>query len=249
MPIHYLRSLTGKERSRRANRDLALVLAFVAGATDAGGYLAVRHYTSHMSGVVSSMADNLALGDIALWLSGLGAVLAFLTGAACAAILVNWGRRNGLRSEYVSPLLLEAALLISFCFLGRSLEHPIKLFISILTLLLCFTMGLQNAIITKISQAEIRTTHMTGIVTDIGIELGKLLYWNGLRNSTEMKVLADRQKLRLLIALIGLFFLGGLLGALSFRHVGFLFFLPLAALLLILVGVPTVDDLRRVQAH
>jgi uncharacterized membrane protein YoaK (UPF0700 family) len=249
MPIHYLRSLTGKERSRRANRDLALVLAFVAGGTDAGGYLAVRHYTSHMSGVVSSMADNLALGDVGLWLSGLGAVLAFLTGAACAAILVNWGRRHGLRSEYVSPLLLEAALLISFCFLGRYMEHPIKLFLSMLTFLLCFTMGLQNAIIAKISQAEIRTTHMTGIVTDIGIELGKLFYWNGLRNTTDSKVLADRQKLRLLIALIGLFFLGGLLGALSFKHVGFLFFLPLAALLLILVGVPTVDHLRRVQAH
>jgi hypothetical protein len=90
---------------------------------------------------------------------------------------------------------------------------------------------------------------MTGIVTDIGIELGKLFYWNGLRNTTDSKVLADRQKLRLLIALIGLFFLGGLLGALSFKHVGFLFFLPLAALLLILVGVPTVDHLRRVQAH
>jgi uncharacterized membrane protein YoaK (UPF0700 family) len=249
MPIQYLRSLTGKERSQRANRDLALVLAFVAGGTDAGGYLAVRHYTSHMSGIVSSMADNLALGDVGLWLSGFSALLAFLTGAACTAILVNWGRRRGLRSEYIFPMLLEAALLISFCFLGRSLEHPIKLFISILTLLLCFTMGLQNAIITKISRAEIRATHMTGIVTDIGIELGKLFYWNGPNNDTEMKVLADRQKLRLLVSLIGLFFSGGLLGALSFRHVGLLFFLPLAALLLILAGIPTVDDLRRVHAH
>ena len=36
-------------------------------------------------------------------------------------------------------------------------------------------MGLQNAIMTKISKAEIRTTHMTGVVTDIGIELGRLL--------------------------------------------------------------------------
>ena len=39
-----------------------------------------------------------------------------------------------------------------------------------------FHHGLQNALITKLSRAEIRTTHITGIVTDIGIELGKLLY-------------------------------------------------------------------------
>lgn len=246
MPIQYLRSLTGKERSQRANRHLALVLAFVAGGTDAGGYLAVRHYTSHMSGVVSSIADNLVLGDVGLWLSGLGALLAFLIGAACTAILVNWGRRRSLCSEYAIPLLVEAALLISFCCIGRSLEHSQWLLVSLVTLLLCFTMGLQNAIITKISHAEIRTTHMTGIVTDIGIELGKLFYWNHFKGGPgTLKVMADRQKLQLLLSLIGLFFLGGLLGALSFRHVGFLFFLPLALLLLILVGVPTVDDLRK----
>jgi uncharacterized membrane protein YoaK (UPF0700 family) len=248
MPIQYLRSLTGTERTQRANRDLALVLAFVAGSTDAGGYLAVRHYTSHMSGIVSSMADNLALGDVSLWLSGLGAVLAFLTGAACTAVLVNWGRRRNLRSEYAFPLLLEGVLLISFCLIGRFMVHPKWLFASIFTLLLCFTMGLQNAIITKISRAEIRTTHVTGIVTDIGIELGKLFYWNGPRDNPDIPiVLADRQKLRLLLLLIGLFFFGGVLGALSFKHVGFLFFLPLAALLFALASVPTIDDLR--EAH
>jgi uncharacterized membrane protein YoaK (UPF0700 family) len=246
MPIQYLRSLTGKERTQRANRHLALVLAFVAGATDAGGYLAVRHYTSHMSGVVSLMALNLAMGDVGLWLSGFSALLAFLIGAACTAILVNWGRRRSLRSEYAIPLLVEASLLISFCCLGRSLEHPKWLWVSMITLLLCFTMGLQNAIITKISHAEIRTTHMTGIVTDIGIELGKLFYWNRFKSGPDtLKVMADRQKLRLLLSLIGLFFIGGLSGALSFRHVGFLLFLPLALLLLILVGIPTVDDLRK----
>jgi uncharacterized membrane protein YoaK (UPF0700 family) len=245
MPIQYLRSLTGTERSQRANRDLALVLAFVAGNTDAGGYLAVRQYTSHMSGIVSAMADNLALGDVSLWLSGFSALLAFLIGAACTAILVNWGRRRSLRSEYAFPLLLEAMLLVSFCLLGRFLEHPKWLFASIMTLLLCFTMGLQNAIITKISRAEIRTTHVTGIVTDIGIELGKLFYWNRPQSSPDTPmVMADRQKLRLLSLLIGLFFFGGLLGALSFRLLGFLFFLPLAALLLVLACVPTIDDLR-----
>ncbi len=248
MPTQYLRRLIGTERSQRANRHLALVLAFIAGGTDAGGYLAVRRYTSHMSGVLSSMADDLALGDISLLMAGLSAMLAFLVGAACTAMLVNWGRRRSLRSEYAFPLLLEAALLVAFSVMGGSLNRPRWFFISLITLLLCFTMGLQNAIITKISHAEIRTTHVTGIVTDIGIELGKLLYWN--RSTSQPvgpMVLGDREKLKLLSSLIGMFFVGGLMGALGFRYVGFLFFLPLAAMLLVLVGVPTVADLREAQ--
>ncbi|MFX1764116.1 YoaK family protein [Paraburkholderia sp. A1RI-2L] len=51
----------------------------------------------------------------------------------------------------------------------------------IIVALLCYVMGVQNAMITKISRAERRTTHMTGIVTDLGIELGKGLYWNRYR--------------------------------------------------------------------
>jgi len=247
MPTQYLRHLIGTERSQRANRHLALVLAFIAGGTDAGGYLAVRRYTSHMSGVLSSMADDLALGDSHLLMAGLGAMVAFLVGAACTAMLVNWGRRRSLRSEYAFPLLLEAVLLVMFSLVGGSLERPQWFFLSLITLLLCFTMGLQNSIITKISHAEIRTTHVTGIVTDIGIELGKLFYWNRSRRPDGTMVLADRKKLKLLSSLIGVFFFGGALGALGFRYVGFLFFLPLAALLLVLAGVPTIADLR--EAH
>ena len=72
MPAHYFRSLTGKDRSAEADRQLGFSLTFVAGATNAGGFLAVKQYTSHMSGVVSSIADQAALGDLSLVLAGAG---------------------------------------------------------------------------------------------------------------------------------------------------------------------------------
>ncbi len=72
MPAHYFRSLTGKNRSTEADRQLGFSLAFVAGATNAGGFLAVKQYTSHMSGVVSTIADQTALGDLSLVLDGAG---------------------------------------------------------------------------------------------------------------------------------------------------------------------------------
>jgi len=72
MPIVYLRGLTGRERSRAANRELGHYLAFVAGAVNAGGLLVVGQYTSHMTGITSAMADNLTAGEVRLMLRGGG---------------------------------------------------------------------------------------------------------------------------------------------------------------------------------
>jgi uncharacterized membrane protein YoaK (UPF0700 family) len=242
MPVLYLRRLTGSKRSQRANRQLAHFLAFIAGAANAGGYVAVKQYTSHMSGIVSAMADATAVRDVGWLATGMSALTAFLAGAACTAILVNWGRRRELNSEYALPMLVEAGLLVCFGLMGGHLEHHEWFVVPATVALLCFTMGLQNAIITKISQAEIRTTHVTGMVTDIGIELGKALYWN--RRGEDAEVRADMEKLWLLVSLVGLFFIGGVMGAVGFRHAGFIATLPLAVVLLMLAFVPVMDDLR-----
>jgi uncharacterized membrane protein YoaK (UPF0700 family) len=198
-----------------------------------------------MSGIVSAMADATAVQDLGWLATGASALLAFLAGAACTAILVNWGRRRDLNSEYALPLMVEAGLLLCFGLTGANLERHEWFVLPATVALLCFTMGLQNAIITKISQAEIRTTHLTGMVTDIGIELGKALYWNRKSGGSERAaVQADMDKLWLLTSLVGLFFIGGVAGAIGFKHVGFIATVPLAAVLLMLAVVPVVDDLR-----
>ncbi|NBD21582.1 DUF1275 domain-containing protein [Aquabacterium fontiphilum] len=226
MPVEYLRSLTASERTRQSNVHLGLSLCFIAGAINAGGFLAIGMYTSHMTGVVSSMADDLVLGKMALVQLGLISLVSFVSGAACSAVMINWARRRQSRHAYTMPLLLEAAMLLAFG-LVDALQHGAGGTVVGLTAgLLCFIMGLQNAMITKISNAEIRTTHVTGLVTDIGIELGKLLYWN--RASLGPPVMANRERLSLHLRLVGTFFLGGLIGALGFQHAGYVATLPLA---------------------
>jgi len=243
---HHLRRLTAVQRTPEANRQLAYVLTFIAGAVNAGGFLAVQQYTSHMSGIVSLMADHLALGGIVVAMQGLAALLSFLAGAASSAFLINFGRRSRLASEFAMPLLLEALLLVCFGLLGANLELLRWLYVPTTVMVLCYIMGLQNAMITKVSKAEIRTTHVTGMVTDIGIELGKLFYWN-LAPAEAVglpPVRADRAKLRVLITLVSLFFVGGVAGAYSFFHFGFGSTLPLAAVLMMLAVMPIADDIR-----
>lgn len=243
MPMHYLRAMTSPQRTDISNRRLGRSLAFVAGAVNAGGFFAVGQYTSHMTGIVSSVADNAAMGETQLVLSGVASLLSFVLGAATSAILINWGRRRGSQSLYALPLIVEAALLLCFGLMGARLGASGQ--VSAIVALLCFVMGLQNAIVTKVSRSEIRTTHVTGLVTDIGIELGKLLYWND--NAVPVKVLADRDKLLLLSSLLAMFLLGGLVGAFGFKYLGYVSTVPLALALLSLAIIPVVDDLLQAK--
>jgi uncharacterized membrane protein YoaK (UPF0700 family) len=243
MPITYARGLTGRQRTARANRHLGFALAFVAGATNAGGFLAVQQYTSHMTGIVSAMADNIALGAYDLVLAGAVGLLSFVVGAASSAVMVNYARRRQMQSEYALPLLVEALLLLCFGMLGGWLSRIEGLFVPVTVMLLCFIMGLQNAVITKLSRAEIRTTHITGLVTDIGIELGRLVYWNSGASPLQPAVAADRKRLAVLTSLASCFFAGGVVGALGFKHVGYLSTVPLALVLITLAIVPALDDL------
>lgn len=240
MPLYYLRRLTGRERTERADRHLARYLAFVAGASNAGGWMAVRQYTSHMSGVVSSMADDLALGNLTLFRDGFASLVAFFLGAVSTTLCVRWARTRRLESEYALPLLIEAGLLVAFGLTASSFAGTRALGT---VLLLCFSMGLQNATITKLSGSVIRTTHLTGMVTDIGIGVGRIVFsavaQNGLSHDAEVR------SIRLLASLVALFFTGGVTGAVGFKHVGTLFALPLAIMLVFLGLMPVVDDVRR----
>ena len=245
MPIYYLRKLSGDRRTTSANKHLGYSLAFIAGAINAGGFLAVDRYTSHMTGIVSSLADNLVTNNLAVVLVALGSLVAFVAGSAYSSILINWGRHHRMHSKYAYPLLWEAILLLGFGLMGGSLELHQSGFIPITVMLLCFIMGLQNAIITKVSNSEIRTTHMTGIVTDIGIELGKAFYINSQAESAHYQpVRVNKARLAVLTGLLASFFGGGVAGAIGFKVIGYASTIPLAVFLVFLAIVPLVDDAR-----
>lgn len=236
----YLLDVAGPVRSPRHNLQLAGLLALNAGVLNSVGFVAVSVYTSHMTGLTATVADQLALGGSVLALTALLGLACFVAGSATCAVVFNWGRRRELQGRYANVLVLEALLVLAFGLLADRLgwDHREQLFIAVL----CFTMGMQNAIITKISAAQIRTTHVTGMITDIGIELGKLAYRH--RSHDLDPVVADLRKLAMLSTLVGLFFLGGVLGAVGYLELGFVTVIPLALLLLGAAAAPLVSDVR-----
>ena len=245
MPITYLVNLTATPRSNKANLHIGALLTMVAGALNAGGFLAVGQYTSHMTGMVSTLADQLVLGNMEFAIVAVVSWLSFVMGAATTAILVNNRMRSGWRNVYALPLLIEAACILLFGSFGNTLGTREFADVSLAVIVLCFAMGLQNALITKISRAEIRTTHVTGLTTDLGIEIGKLVYWNYSHATDHAPaVMANRGKLKVHALLIFTFLLGGLLGALGFKYLGFVSTVPLAMILGFIALAPLFDQAK-----
>jgi hypothetical protein len=86
---------------------------------------------------------------------------------------------------------------------------------------------------------------MTGVVTDLGIELGRLIYWNQSKKANNIQfVAANTDKLFILATLLGLFFSGGIVGAIAFKAMGFSATLPIACMLIAMALPAIVLDLR-----
>jgi uncharacterized membrane protein YoaK (UPF0700 family) len=242
--------ITYRHRSHSTNWTLGLLLAFNAGAVNAGGFLVLHTYTSHMTGFASQIADSGVLGNGALFLSALGAIVSFICGAAVCAVLVNWARQIRLRGIYAVPLLLEAALMLPFGLMGAiTLTWSTPFAVPATVLLLSFIMGLQNAVGSKTSGGSIRTTHMTGNVTDFGMELGKLLYWNARGTPSTHIVRHEKWRMQRSAGLVLMFVAGGFAGAMGFKHLGFICVVPLASLLLALSIPPLMREMPRLTAY
>lgn len=231
-PLRSARALVAHKRSPASDLGLATILAAIAGAANAGGFFALGQYTSHMTGYLSQLADSLAIAQFWVALVCSLAIAAFIAGAAFSTVLINWARGRALHQQYAWPMAMQGAFLVCFSWGGIFESEAGRLFS--LTCL-CFIMGMQNATITKISSSRIRTTHATGMITDIGIEFGRIFF---ARLRPQSGAQPDYAKLRILLQLVLSFLLGGIIGAVGYSHIGFFFSFPLAIILLAL-SVPT----------
>lgn len=236
-----IRMLTSHRRTARSDRTLAILLAFVAGSANAGGFILLGSYTSHMTGYLSQAADQLVLSNYAMAFTAIFAIGLFTFGAALSAISINWARGYQPRLQYILPLALQGISFLAFSIIGRSENYGGNGRLVGLGLL-CFIMGFQNATITKISQSRIRTTHATGMVTDVGIELGRFVFNFVFERP---RISADSQKLFLLLQLLGMFFLGGVIGAFGYGLIGPSFSFGVGLLLLITAIIPMVFIKRK----
>lgn len=223
----------GEARNHAVDRRLACILAAVAGALNTAAFHAVGFFSANMTGNVSSLSDHAASCE--WWLSTfyLFIVLAFVFGAGFSALLINAGRRRNIRSIYAIGILAEAILMIVLGVL--ELLMPTVERGSTLILGLSFLMGIQNAVVTRISDARVRTTHVSGMSTDIGIELS-MLFDIARGREQQADAASYWSKLRLHVQTVLSFLAGGVAGVVAYQIMGTRLLFVTATLLLLMAG-------------
>lgn len=211
---------------------LAITLAWIAGYTNVVTLLACQTVTSHVSGTASNVGRNLVENHWGAAGSGMFLLGTFLCGAMVSGFATELGRRRGWESIYVLPIVIETLLLAAFAAgLGAWDLEEFSGGWRLLGMVgvASTAMGLQNATITRISSGVVRTTHVTGVLTDLGLETVQFLWWlldhhhNIPPYSLRALIRGARahptvQRLALLASIIGSFAIGAGLGAYFFDH-------------------------------
>lgn len=209
---------TGTNRTHAHNIRLAALLCLTAGFVNVSGFLAFSVLTTNVTGHVALFAEKLVQGDFAtaqvvgLWM------FMFLLGAFLSSLIVNNIFQNK-QYSYVGPILTEILILLIVACYGSNFRtvRETELFAGSLL----FAMGMQNALVSMISGSVVRTTHLTGMFTDLGIELAAIMKRTG-ENKVELM-----SKIRLRLIIIFFFFFGGILGGYLFHLLQYYtFFIP-----------------------
>lgn len=194
----------GKSRTLKHNLQLAIVLSFVAGIVNVTGFLSINQLTTNVTGHFALFIHDLA--NFEFWKGTIYFlyIFSFLAGSFFSSFLIEIIRKYKSMNVYVLPTLFESLILIVVALLAHftDMEYP-----NTIACLLLFAMGLQNSYVTKISSAIVRTTHLTGLFTDLGIELSHLLFPKYNRNIKKIKA-----TIKLRVYIIFFFFFGGLVG-------------------------------------
>ena len=215
----------GSERSFSHDLRLAILLCLDAGFVNAAGFIAFAVLTTNVTGHAALLAVNIAhfdfrsAGVVALWL------LLFLSGAFFSGVCISKvGRDNPF--AYTVPIILIILILGLVAFFGANYDHTLHQTEYFAGSLL-FSMGMQNAMVSMISGSVVRTTHLTGMFTDLGIDLSQVVISNA---TPEIK-----KRILLRSAIIISFLAGGIIGGISFSYLSFKsFFIPISFLLIAL---------------
>lgn len=163
-----------------------MLLTFAAGSTNATATVAAEHYVTHVTGSVTRIGTE--LGSIGvLLLDFVALIVAFVAGAITSALLVNARVHRRRRPYYALPLMIVAALTALVAIGGQLTSISDVVLIGVLA----FANGLQNASVATSTGSLVRTTHLTGPATDLGVHLVDALFTRGVtrRHSFEHALL------------------------------------------------------------
>lgn len=208
------------------------LLAFNGGCINAGAFLTTGRFVTHVTGFATLFGVDLANRDIDVAVSMLSIPVFFLIGATIAGLLIDSSIhfRRKPHYDYVMGLC-------SLCLLGAGLAGQFEQFGSfglpfqlnekyVLLALLCMASGLQNGALTTSSGSSVRTTHMTGLTTDLGLGIARMMTFTPHDDVYRRERVANLLRVGTVLS----FIVGSEVGAILFIGLGYRAFLVPAAI-------------------
>ena len=198
----------GKTRNLIHNIRIASLLSFVAGIVNVVGILAVQKLTTNVTGHFAFMVEQAISFHFNQAIFYFIYIFFFLFGAFFSNFIIEITQKFTNKDIFIIPVLIESLLLMSIALLNFNfiVANP-----NLIACSLLFAMGLQNSLVTTISNSVVRTTHLTGLFTDLGIEISQLFFYKTEEQRTKLF-----SSIKLRITIISTFFIGGILAGLFF---------------------------------
>lgn len=206
-----------------SNIAVWMLMAFQAGLLNMGGFLACHRFVSHVTGFATFFGHEVSKSKFAPALGMLAVPLFFLFGAMISGHLVDIRLKLHKKPRYYFAFGIIFFLILSVCVggfagqfgpFGESLDRPRDF---VLLALLCLVCGIQNGTITSVSRSVVRTTHLTGITTDLGLGIVRFLNRGKLQAPIDDEVRANLMR----AGIIFFFGFGSVIGAITFTRFGY----------------------------
>lgn len=202
----------GNSRTFKHNLRLATTLSMVAGIVNVCGLFAFEVLTTNVTGHFAFFSKEFSKKDYNTGIVFLLFTLCFLVGAFISNFLTEFALKKKNKNPHLYPLLFEILLLTFVAF--SVLEKNVTIINSqFFTYALLIAMGVQNALVTHISKSVVRTTHLTGLFTDLGINLSQLFF-----KKREGEKVVLQKNITLRVAIITFFFAGCMIGGFLFQY-------------------------------
>ncbi|MBB6112305.1 Uncharacterized membrane protein YoaK, UPF0700 family [Mucilaginibacter lappiensis] len=213
-------------RTLKQNLLLASSTAFVSGVTNVAGMIAFLAFTSNITGHVANLAKHIVEQNWAEMVVFIIWLMMFFAGAFISNFIVHSLEHKSRYRAHSIPIIIEIILLLFVAIYGHNFYQETETEREIVIGVIIFSMGLQNSLVSTISGGLIKSTHLTGLFTDLGGDVSEWFHPNTAKTET------TRNKIYVRLTVLGFYFFGGIMGGFFFNLYDFaiFYFIPLILL-------------------
>jgi uncharacterized membrane protein YoaK (UPF0700 family) len=227
------------KRTLKENLMLASSTAFISGATNVAGVIAFLAFTTNITGHVANLARHVAERNFNEMILFFIWLLLFFMGAFIANFLIRSAWDKSSYWAHSRPMIIEIVILLFVAVYGDKFYAESALEREIIIGAIIFAMGLQNSMVSTISGGLIKSSHLTGLFTDLGGDVSEWLH------TASPKRVIIRNRIYIRLTVLAFYFLGGLAGGYFFNAYGFVIFYFIPLILLTILYY----DLSNVALH